>query len=42
MAIEKMPIALFVKQLGEAFERGDGYIMGATEQNPRRWKVDSW
>jgi len=42
MAIEKMPIALFVKQLGEAFERGDGYIMGATGQNPRRWKVDSW
>ena len=41
MASRKMPIGLFVKEIGEAFERGDGYIMGATGQNPRRWKADS-
>ena len=41
MAVKQMPIELFVKGLGEAFDRGDGYIMGATGQNPRRWKVDS-
>ena len=39
---KKMPIDLFVRQIGEAYERGDGYIMGATGQNPRRWKKDSW
>ena len=39
---KKMPISLFVKGIGEACERGDGYIMGATGQNPRRWKEDSW
>lgn len=38
---KKMPISLFVKQIGEALERGDGYIMGATGQNPRKWKKDS-
>lgn len=42
MAIKRMPVKLFVRQLGEAYERGDGYIMGATGQNPRRWKKDSW
>ena len=42
MAIVRMPIGLFVKQLGEALNRHDGYIMGATGQNPRRWKTDSW
>ncbi len=41
MAVKKMPISLFVKQIGEALERGDGYIMGATGQNPRKWKKDS-
>ena len=39
---KKMPAGLFVQQLGEAWERKDGYIMGATGQNPRRWKQDSW
>ena len=42
MAIRKMPVALFVQQLAAALERGDGYIMGASGQNPRRWKKDSW
>ena len=42
MAIVRMPIGLFVKHLGEALNRHDGYIMGATGQNPRRWKTDSW
>ena len=42
MADRKMPIGLFVQQIGEALARGDGYIMGATGQNPRRWKKDSW
>ena len=42
MAIKKMPIGLFVQQLAEALRRKDGYIMGATGQNPRRWKKDSW
>jgi len=42
MAIQKMPIDQFVRQLGEAWERKDGYIMGATGQNPRKWKADSW
>ena len=42
MANKKMPIGLFVQGIGEAYERGDGYIMGATGQNPRKWKVDSW
>lgn len=41
MARKRMPIALFVKGIGEAYARGDGYIMGATGQNPRRWKKDS-
>ena len=41
MAIKKMPIGLFVQQIGEAYERGDGYIMGATGQNPRKWKTNS-
>ena len=42
MANVRMPISSFVQQIGEAWERGDGYIMGATGQNPRRWKKDSW
>ena len=42
MATKKMPIGLFVRQIGEACDRKDGYIMGATGQNPRKWKKDSW
>lgn len=40
-SIKKMPATLFARQLGEALERKDGYIMGATGQDPRRWPVDS-
>ena len=32
----RMPITLFVAELKKACERHDGYIMGATGQNPRR------
>ena len=41
MAIRRMPAALFARQLGEAYERRDGYIMGATGQDPRDWPVNS-
>ena len=41
MAIRKMPAALFARQLGEALARKDGYIMGATGQDPRDWPADS-
>ena len=41
MAIRRMPAALFARQLGEALERHDGYIMGATGQDPRDWPVNS-
>ncbi len=40
-SIKWMPAALFAKQLGEALARKDGYIMGATGQDPRSWPVDS-
>ena len=36
MATKKMPIGLFVKGIGEAYARGDGYIMGATGQDPKK------
>lgn len=39
---KRMPIALFVEQLYAAYKRGDGYIMGATGQNPKKWAVNSW
>ena len=42
MATRRMPIGQFVQQIGAAYDRRDGYIMGATGQNPRKWKVDSW
>ena len=38
---KKMPAALFAEQLGEALERKDGYIMGATGQDPGKWSADS-
>lgn len=40
--IKKMPIAQFVAQLYAAYKRKDGYIMGATGQNPKKWSVNSW
>lgn len=41
MAIKRMPAALFAEELGEAYARRDGYIMGATGQDPRKWPVNS-
>ena len=38
----KMPISVFVAALEAAAARGDGYIMGATGQDPRKWKTTSW
>ena len=40
-SIRKMPAALFAQELGEALARGDGYIMGATGQDPRKWAASS-
>lgn len=37
-----MPISLFVTKLTEAEKRHDGYIMGATGQDPKTWKTTSW
>ena len=42
MAIQRMPAALFVARLEEARLRGDGYIMGARGQDPRKWGKSSW
>ena len=42
MAIRRMPIGSFVEQLEAALNRKDGYIMGATGQNPKKWSVNSW
>lgn len=39
---KKMPIAKFVSELYAAYKRKDGYIMGATGQNPKKWGVNSW
>lgn len=40
--MKKMPIAQFVSELYAAYKRKDGYIMGATGQNPKKWPVNSW
>lgn len=37
-----MPISLFVQELYDAYHRKDGYLMGATGQDPRKWSVNSW
>ena len=42
MAIKRMPIGLFVAQLEAALNRKDGYIMGATGQDPKKWSTGSW
>ena len=41
MAIRRMPADVFARELGEALARKDGYIMGATGQDPRGWAADS-
>lgn len=42
MAIKKMPIAKFVSECEAALNRKDGYIMGSTGQNPKKWAKNSW
>lgn len=39
---KKMPIGTFVEELRKAVNRKDGYIMGSTGQNPKKWKTTSW
>ena len=39
---KKMPAAKFVAGLEAALNRRDGYIMGATGQNPKKWATGSW
>lgn len=39
---KKMPINQFVGELKNAYNRADGYIMGATGQNPKKWSTTSW
>ena len=39
----KMPISLFIEQAIAAVNRKDGYIFGASGQNPKAWaKTSSW
>lgn len=37
-----MPAEQFVRELNAALARKDGYIMGATGQNPKKWSTSSW
>ena len=37
-----MAIKAFVAGLAAALNRKDGYIMGATGQDPKKWSKDSW
>lgn len=38
----KMPIGQFMAEVRAALNRKDGYIMGATGQNPKKWATNSW
>jgi hypothetical protein len=38
----KMPIGRFMSEVRAALKRGDGYIMGATGQDPQKWSKSSW
>ena len=42
MAIKRMPVKDFVNGLIAAYNRHDGYIMGAKGQNPKKWAKNSW
>lgn len=37
-----MPISKFVSEIYAAYKRKDGYLMGATGQDPKKWSVNSW
>ena len=39
---QKMPILPFHEQIVAALKRCDGYIMGATGQDPKKWEKNSW
>lgn len=39
---KKMPISKFVSEIYAAYKRKDGYILGATGQNPKKWATNSW
>lgn len=39
---KKMPIGTFLAELRKAVDRKDGYIMGATGQDPKKWSTSSW
>lgn len=38
----RIQIRTFVEDLYAAYKRKDGYIMGATGQDPKKWAVNSW
>jgi len=38
----KVPISSFLSELRAAYQRKDGYIMGATGQEPKKWATDSY
>ena len=42
MSVIRMPAPLFAKRLKERLAAGDGYIMCATGQDPKKWSKDSW
>ena len=42
MATKRMPIGLFMSEVEAAYKRGDGYIMGSTGQDPKKWSKTSW
>lgn len=42
MAIKRMPIGQFMAEVRAALKRKDGYIMGATGQDPKKWATNSW
>ena len=42
MAIKKMPISKFNEGVYAAYARKDGYIMGSTGQDPKKWSKSSW
>ncbi len=42
MAIKRMPIGRFMAEVRAALNRKDGYIMGATGQDPKKWATNSW
>ena len=42
MAIQRVPINVFVNYLVWCYQHKCGYIMGAYGQDPKRWSKDSW